>query len=345
MPSQSRDTSYRYKGRPLYLQFGQHLELGVSVLAADVWAYVDHSFAKRKGTTQCRQLWRQAQHFAQDLSTQPYSAQPLSLYYAMLNATKAMLLCRNPPPTPHFGSHGISYVSPLTVPARSPGPMLDWEVIVRRTGVFRNLCAWMGDQTNTDDRHALIDLLRQVIGVHRAFCTATDERERFVPLDGQMRLHEEPKGTFFFRSSLPVHIKKAAVGGPTHLSVDFGTRMVRTPDVSLSRSDRDFKQKLISYHAECRRKVVAIYGRDRTSQYFRPTATPTPDWSQISLNFAIGMALSSLARYHPEDLERLYEHKMGWVVKEYLRTALTQYIALVAAEITGRVIQQPFAGM
>src|SRR5205809_252660 len=103
---------YRIDGRPVYLQLGHHFESGVAVLAADVWAYIDYHFARSSvgNKDKCRYLWSQAHHFAQGLREQSYASQPLHLYYAMLNATKAMMLFRPFPSQSQyrFEQHGLS---------------------------------------------------------------------------------------------------------------------------------------------------------------------------------------------------------------------------------------------
>jgi len=66
---------------------------------------------------------------------------------------------------------------------------------------------------------------------------------------------------------------------------------------------------------------------------------------QIAINFAIGIALSSLARYHPKKWRELLAGQDGWVIKEYLRTTPLQILALMAGEITGRIIQSPYSDL
>ncbi len=63
------------------------------------------------------------------------------------------------------------------------------------------------------------------------------------------------------------------------------------------------------------------------------------------MNYAISLALSSPARYHPKDWRALLDGHSAWLPKEYLRATPQQFLALIAGEITGRIIQRPYSDL
>jgi hypothetical protein len=336
---------YKHLDRSVYLQLGHALQPDVAVLAADIWAFVDHHFAKDPTLARCRYFWRQAQQFSRGLGDQPYASQPLHLYYCMLNATKAMILSRPSITTPNFEYHGLSFtISADPPPPAPPSDGLLSTVSVKGDGVFRELCRWMGDVVPPNRRFSLIDLLREVPCGHRAFCTATGEAEVFTALATPMKLRED-RGTFRFEAKLPEHVDVNSLLLPKGLYLLPKERAIRTQNKKLNPAGGTFLADLAAYHRVCRRSIQMIQGVAGPSHYFR-SAGPSPHgFSQISLNFAVAFALSSLARYQPETLERVFDDPRGWIVKEYLRTALQQQIAFIAAEITGRIIQQPYGAL
>jgi len=359
---------YCHSDRPVDIQLGHTLELGPAVLAADIWAYVDHYLIKKEtsgagsaagssslgtvgpvpsvgtsssatpsvGVGSSRFFWRQAQHFAQGLSVQPYESQPLHLYYAMLNATKAMLTSASVAAI--ASHHGLSF----RVDGDPSKTALDGLILVKQSGVFLDLCRLMGDPVTANTSISLRQLLGLIVGVHRAYCMASETKEQLIPLVKPMRLHTDGANMFWFESELADSVNLSSVVIPIEFNVN--ARTVSTQAINLNNGSPAFSSDLADYHRICRRQISVIYSRARTSHYIWEIS-PNPSWSQISLNFALGLALSSLARYHPEKLHHLYEDKMGWVVKEYLRTAMAQYVAFVSAEMTGRLIQQPYASL
>ena len=61
--------------------------------------------------------------------------------------------------------------------------------------------------------------------------------------------------------------------------------------------------------------------------------------STITINMAIMHRLSEIARYKPEQLQRLMESKENWLLHEYMQAALDQFIDEMASEITGHEVK------
>lgn len=60
--------------------------------------------------------------------------------------------------------------------------------------------------------------------------------------------------------------------------------------------------------------------------------------STITINMAVMHRLSEIARYKPEQLDRLMNGNENWLLHEYMQAALDQFVDEMASEITGREV-------
>jgi len=356
------NVDYRHKGRHVDVQLGHHIELDVAVLAADVWAYVDSHIQRtfpQGDAKRALEFWRQAERFASNLRSERYEASPLHLYYMILNATKALLVLRKLAPpvvvtraavaTDDFSSHGIA-----SLPSPRPNGQLPGSVKPKKNGVYSLLAKAMNDKLKSS--YSLEELVSSVVCVHRAYCTTRKTAEKFIPVSGPFRLKQlNGNAKVFFEAWLPKHVQVNSVSGAMPEGLECGAyptkatkgepkpyirQKGRRPTAIL----RDTKQ-LGVWHAKLRRSVHVIASQNGPSYYVCRSDTSPTDLSQLSLNFAVAFALSSLARYHPDTLQEVLTGKDGWVIKEYLCATPQQFVALIAAEITGRIIQRPYSDL
>jgi hypothetical protein len=356
------NADYRHNDRPVDVQLGHRVELDVAVLAADAWAYVDSYIQGTSSTQKDRALffWRQAERFASNLHGECYEASPPHLYYMMLNATKALLVLRGhaPPTAPPgpgappdgFSRHGIAFS-----PRPQRGGELPGEVQPKRAGVCPLLAKEMGDKLVAS--YTLEELVSSVVCVHRAYRTIRRTAvEKFIPTLGPFRLKQiNGGGRVFFEAWLPKHVAVRSVSGAMPKGLECGTYPARTKKDEPKHYVRQKQRKPATivataapfalWHAKLRRSVHVIASQSGLSYYVCRSDTPPVDLSQLTLNFAVGFALSSLARYHPDILHEILNREDGWVVKEYLCTTPHQFIALISGEITGRIIQRPYSDM
>ena len=337
---------FLFNGRPVSLQASHRPALDAAVLAADVWAYVEHHI---RGLTtpeaaRAKFFWSQAERFAASLRSERYEASPLHLYYMMLNAAKALILIRDPAGSSQFRTHGLAY--DLSLPAQSNSAHLPGNLHAKPAGVFVSLCAVMGDQPVNQP---LEDLFGSVISIHRAYSTIRQApRERFMPLSKPVRLFAFGDGRFVSEIANHVDLTEVRAALPTEWqtqsSPDWSDKGVQSTN-SIALAKVGANQAFTDFYTAIRRQVDVIVGRNGLYYYLRRSDTPPVAWSQITLNYSIGLALSSLARYHPDVLNDQYNSPNGWLIKEYLRIAPHQFLALIAAEITGRIIQTPYGDL
>lgn len=356
------NADFRHNNRPVDVQLGHHVELDVAVLAADIWAYVDSCIQgkaeKEKEKERALFFWRQAERFASNLRGERYEASPLHLYYMMLNATKALLVLRGhaPPiatggsPPDGFSRHGIAFLPTPQTAGQFPG-----EVQPKKLGVCPLLATEMGDTLLPS--YTLDELVSSVVCVHRAYRTIRHTAvEKFIPTLGPFRLKQiTGGGRVFFEAWLPKHIAVASVSGAMPKGLECGIYPRKTKKDEPKHYVRQKQSEPATivgtpapfalWHAELRRSVHVIAGQSGLSYYVCRSDTPAVDLSQLTLNFAVAFALSSLARYHPERLDEILNREDGWVVKEFLCTTPQQFIALISGEITGRIIQRPYSDL
>lgn len=338
------DAPERFNGRPVDLQAGHRPTLDVAVLAADPRAFVEYHLLAlaTPAATAARVFWKQSEHFAANLRADRYEASPLHLYYMMLNAVKTLILIRDPSGASAFHHHGMSYKVAKSG-ALNHGP-LPGRVEKRQHGVFPKLCAVMGD---VPTNQPLEELAASIVSVHRAYCTVRSSvTERFVPLRGPIRLRQA--GDLRFVAVVPQHLALGQI--EPHLPSEWRRQFSAAADqmVVTVRSVSETQLPTIDfvdYHCAVRRQVDVINSRAGLSYYLRRTDHPPVPWTQITLNFVLSFALSSLSRYHPDVLNDIYDSPNGWLIKEYLRIAPHQFLALVAGEITGRIIQTPYGDL
>ena len=113
----------------------------------------------------------------------------------------------------------------------------------------------------------------------------------------------------------------------------------------LPKSEVGNNERFVEFHRQARRLFDTVVVREGHTHYMRRADNAPVDLSQITNTFAIALALSSLARYHPKVWRESLEGPNGWLLKEYLCATPLQFLALIAGEITGRIIQRPYSDL
>lgn len=342
--------------RSIDLQLGHTPTLDVAVLASDVWGYVEQFVLQTGGhnATQARTFWRQAERFAASLMSERPEASPLHLYYMMLNAVKTLLVLKKGAGTvAATKSHGARF-EPATDRELKSGKRskqtIPGALVADGKGTLGLLSSVMGDTTAPNTSYLLEDLLSNVVAVQRAYCTLRPRhQDRFLSVEKHVRLVGADDEYRFEAVLSPdwklTHHKKAIPNtfdvttplaqGPMHLSFkEFLTQREVLDPVRFQ-----------SYHAKVRRHFDIIVGQERPKYYLRRADLPQVELSQITINFSIALSLSSLARYYPQHLQVVFDRPDGWLLKEYLRLTPHQFLALIAGEITGRIIQRPYSDL
>lgn len=147
-----------------------------SVLTRNPWAYVE-LWLKRKNDRDSLFYWNQAQQFFRASTDLPLHSAPLTLYYAFMNAAKALLESRS---VSFAEQHGVSRRSPPR-PARKAS-ISNEGLRIQPAGVLPSLASYYSETESTRD-YTLKDLFFNMCFVHRTYClTYRSQTEMFVPL-------------------------------------------------------------------------------------------------------------------------------------------------------------------
>jgi hypothetical protein len=130
-----------YKGKPLTVHKAMVAPVfgSKTVLVTDTWDYVE-LWLRRNGPSKAQFYWGQARHFSDATKTLPKESAPLTAYYCMLNATKALLLVKQ---IPFADQHGITGGTSGTKSSIS-----NENVVFKHHGILGSLCTFLGETVN-----------------------------------------------------------------------------------------------------------------------------------------------------------------------------------------------------
>lgn len=312
------------------------------VLSPDCFAYVRLKL-ERGGHDDALVLWRQSQEFFEASSRLSASASPLTSYYCMLNAAKALLTVRQQVHGPFHGLSGGYSNGPVSLKGETVRPSSG--------GVFPALVQMYGGGTSTSQQYPLKDLLAELPFVHRSFTlTYTSSSELFIPLERARFVRKEGSNEAWFSAVMPSSYALQQLRLPSGFEQDpnitdaLGIRCKRRfvwDDSALEKSLASLK----AYHARLRTDVLPISTTQMTRWYLRkPTMRGVSfDLPLLGRMFGVMHRLSELSRYNPIRMERHLKAKHNWLLNEFLVQAPAQFVHLVASELTGREFVEPDA--
>ena len=316
-----------------------------SVLSNDPWLFVE-LWLKRQGKSESLAFWTQARRFSDAAKQVGIEAAPLLLYYAFLNATKALLIVRA---AQHGSSHGVCGERPDKAKASLKNEMVHFQA----GGVLPALCSYLNESTDKQG-YTLKDLLWNLPFVHRAFRhTFTSSSELFIPIEKACYVSRNHTSEAWFQAEIATRyadgrILKYLPGSFENFIVE-GVAFVRR-----KRRFRWFKgrvgkdekarslHRLSTYHSSTRRLVVPITG-NRDIWYLKKDicSNPVAERHGLTLIFAAMHRFSELARYDPCGLERHLSGQANWLISEFIEHAADQFIDQMASEITGFQFWRP----
>jgi hypothetical protein len=338
-------------GFPVYAA-GRHPR----IISADVWSFLRHvaeaSLLERKESAAVAFI-EQAAEFYDAAANPRIGSRPLLYYYSFMNLAKAFLLIRHVdlPPAPR---HGISD------PRANAKRRLRFEGQAVRflqcapdhSKLFPEFVRTLGMEIRRPRTVRLLSLLRQVPGIHRAFCGVTREKPSFMPakrfelcrienhLYARMVLSRDDQDT---RETLPkIRARRAfrrvfhQVASQNQHELWFETK----PQPAATRAtDTAIKQlgKLIS--------GVGIWSMltDMGQKFYLSATPPRESLPPLASVYAIMFYLGSITRYKPYDFDRIVAGRFAWLIGEFLKTQPAQFLYGVAAHAAGVDVVRPYA--
>jgi hypothetical protein len=331
-----------FKGRPLTIHRAT-VDPDFSaktVLAPDTWDYID-LWLRRQKQEKARFFWEQARQFASATHELPKESSPLTAYYCMLNATKALLLVKKQPFTDRHGITGSTTGAKRLLTNES--------VVFKSSGILSSLCRWLGEAAN-GETYTLSDLLYNLVYIHRAFhLSMPSHPELFVPIKQPRIVRSMTTDEAWFCADLEKH--HASKHTVNRLDPKFEQDLGLTVTFTIRRCQR-FRwspgnkaaslERYKRYHGTLRPYLAYIKG-DARLWYIKRGAGPQGyiARSSLTLTFAAMHRLSELARYAPDRLAGHFEGRYNWLLSDFIATAPTQFIDTISSEMTGFEFMPP----
>ena len=298
--------------------------------------------------------WNQSEIFYKVSNSLPVEAKPVAAYYCMLNAVKAYLSFTSKSAdefVEDFGNHGLFENQDCN------GTDLDSiEIAHRKTGVFPLFARHLDDDFDTlwingkGSSKSLRCLLYNLPFVHRAYSMTYSGQskkidELFIPVktgespqyykanDGKAYVLVNLEKSYFPINAQTIpnfYIK--TIGN--NFKVYSGFTMISNVGVRYNSSSISKEMK---ENTEKLRKNFAYIRSDKRLWYLKRIAIQNDkviNLSTLTLNMAALHRISEIARYKPEQLNRLLKSKENWLLHEYISQALDQFLDEISAEIT-----------
>lgn len=315
------------------------------VLSRDPWLYVE-LWLKRNRSQEALSFWSQARRFADASHAMSIEAAPLTLYYAFLNATKALLTYKG---CSFRSVHGISGLRPQNAKTSLVNEM----VSIKSGGILPDLSRYLGDPIFTES-HSLKEILWNIPFIHRSFqLTYTSSSELFIHLTEARYVRKTGSTEAWFEAEVDPRFSDARslknIPDSFECNDQSGKKTVRRKKRfrwHRGKCGKNERMKAVNrlsrYHAKTRRLIVNISGNE--DLWYLKRSNPQNSighFHVLTLVFAAMHRLSELSRYDPNGLDRHLDGQANWLLSEFIENSLDQFIDQISSEITGCQFRPP----
>lgn len=324
---QKRITLHKALMNPI---FGQR-----NVLTNSPWTFVD-LWLRREGQDAATFYWEQARQLYEASTGLPMQSAPLLLYYAFMNASKALLEAKG---ISYMPRHGVREAQ-SSLPNRKLS-LASLKVIIQQSGILPSVSAYF-QETEANHTHAMEDLLYNLPFIHRTYClTYTSRGDMFFPLRNCEYARNDETGEVFFRGEFASDISAKPLRNklPATIIMDPDRPgAIRSADqVFWSHANKASSgelSSLIALHQKLRADLYYING-SQTLWYLRTTGKRRLSRRSPTIVLAAMHRLSEICRYRPIELVAFMNGQRNWILSEFVAMAPAQFFDEVAAEITG----------
>lgn len=338
----------RYSNREVFFQKAITApDIGTkSVLARDAFQFVE-LWLRRNKQKDALFYWNQSRSFYSASRTLPTTSSPLTTYYCMLNAVKALLTVNS---IKYSDYHGVSGEA---IKSRSS---LENEMSeIHNAGVLAALSSYL-NETEVSKLHSLENILANLPFIHRAYSlTRKEKSELFLaihnvsyvrhPNEDRIWLAAEVRGLDQDRRILKYIPNEFEIdeGAKDKWIIRRKARIKWFPKRGASSEEKQKAMKrLHEYHRKLRVDVVSI-SAPTGLWYLKRRIASIPSIQRYGLTLMMmGMhRLSELARYDPKGLSAHLSGGANWMLTEFIELAPSQFIDEIACEITGLEFRMP----
>jgi hypothetical protein len=314
-----------------------------TVLLNDTWDYID-LWLKREKQNRARFFWSQSRHFFEASKALPKESSPLTSYYCMLNAAKALLIIKKLAPSAEHGvtGEGIGKKNSIS----------NEEVTFKTGGVLGLLCEHMDEKVPVGHKtYKLHHLLYNLPYIHRTFNISFPSLpELFTAIRNPCIVRSNSTNEAWFQADLTTDqrigqlVKK--LGKPFELDIGVTTAVtVRSTKRFYWRNGQTIQniERYTNYHKLLRKRLSYIYGAQKLWYIKRSGVNEgLIDRSPMIIAFAAMHRLSELARYSPDELASHFDGRYNWLLTDFISVAPSQFIDNISSEITGQEFMPPW---
>lgn len=309
---------------------------------------------RHKSDTQALSYLHQASDFYSASETATSAARPLLLYYCFLNLAKVLLRVRAPGVSLRQARHGVSDYSGnskvkrftvtaqrVLIPTPKPGVV----------NIFSELATALKAQVPGGTRHRIVDLLAQCPAVHRSYIHASRYPQVLFAVPKAAFLHDA--ATKMGWATVTVRGLGALTAGKTQLERRMYFRSVFAR-IGASDSGYVFESKPTSYNGDPLEVLPSLSEQCQAAgmssiltadgyRFYVASMSARARMHPLLASYLVTFYLGSVARYRPEDLDKILKGKWGWTFSEFLSTQGRQMVYLFANEVLGREVVKAWA--
>ena len=321
-----------------------------TVLTNSTFDYVDLWLKSHSGKKydEAAFLWKQAKNFFEASGVLPIEAKPLTAYYCIMNATKALLAI--------LGKDVVKIGHGVSSPRQNlTGNIRKDKIIYGASGVLCNLSDHLGEST-AKQSYLVFDLLYNLPCVHRTFTiTYSDVTELFIPVDNVAFEYVNDQNGGEKKFYLRFDMGKKFDNHHTRIYLNNKIEYAQPPDrPHFYRLKKGFKwdihspvknrmKILVDYHKKCRGLFYYIQGQSMLWYIKKDLPRNKQIINRHSMTIIYGVMhwLSELVRYSPETFSSIMKSRQNWLFREFIDMGLPQFIDEISSEITGANIMSP----
>ncbi len=315
-----------------------------TILTNSSWEYVALFLQRQSssGAGDALFYWNQAHSFYLASLTLPDDARPLTSYYCILNAAKALLRF-NAVEKSKLSKHGISSVRATDDKTN----LREAKTLVKGAGVLPELSRYF-DNPLVSKQYSMFDFMYNIPCIHRAFCTTFSKPEIFVPISHPIFVKKDSSKKAWLKFSVDSRYSngKSLKSIPSSFEHDPSTlnefiiRAKKRFDWDVHTPIDTRKANLQKYHMKMRHYIYYIHGETKL-WYLKKEVVGNEELFQVSspvLIFSVFHWLSELVRYDPRLFQKYMKSRQNWLLHEFINTALNQFVDEISCEITGEDI-------
>ncbi len=318
---------------------------GKTVITDSVWDYVE-VFLQKEGTPESKDAimyWLQAKNFCEATNGLSLTSAPLTTYYCFLNATKALLTYKK---VQYKIKHGV------TGRRSNIGHcLLQNEFIkIKPQGILSGLMTYLEEDVSlVNQEFSLKDIFYNLPYIHRTFQLSMKDAaypELFMPIRQPRFVFDKGRKAGWFEAKLlDKYTNKSSVAKISGFGMD--RYYSKYDDVRIRRNknfkwdtyrnnpDQSSKDSFNKYYKKIRARVQYVYDVDKYWFVKRTDLKHNINVNILITTYAAMHRLSELARYQPNILHKHFEKPHSWLLREFIRKSMPQFIDGVASEITG----------